>query len=168
MVKKILGTITTRILTAVITLASILINGWFLGADKMGTISLIILAITLIQMMNNFVGGGALVYLYPRTDLAKLFLPSYIWVIITSFSGTCILGLLERIPEGYFGHVLVLSLILSFSSVNFMILMGQERIRAFNIINLIQVISFFILLMFWILVLQIHEVISYLVGLYAS
>jgi O-antigen/teichoic acid export membrane protein len=168
MVRKILGTITARILIAVITLVTILINGWFLGADKVGIISLIILAITLIQMLNNFVGGSALVYLYPRTDLIKLFVPAYIWSFFTSFAGAGILILLHRIPEGYFWHVLFLSLILSLSSVNFMILMGQERIRAYNIICIIQAICFFVLLMFWIFILHVHEVISYLVGLYTS
>ncbi len=86
MIRKIIGTISTRIIIALVTLAIILINGWFLGADKVGTISLIILAITLIQMLNNFVGGGALVYLLPRTDLIKLFIPAYTLVLYHIFS----------------------------------------------------------------------------------
>lgn len=168
MIRKIVGTISTRIIIALITLAIILINGWFLGADKVGTISLIILAITLIQMLNNFVGGGALVYLLPRTDLIKLFIPAYLWSFITSFAGAFILEMIHRIPQGFFWHVVILSLILSLSSVNFMILMGQERIKAYNIINLLQVISFFLVLLFWLFILQKREVISYIVGLYAS
>jgi len=168
MIRKIIGTVSTRIIIALITLATVLINGWYLGAEKVGTISLIILAITLIQMLNNFIGGGALVYLYPRTDLIKLLLPSYVWSLITAFSGAFILDLLHRIPEGYTWHVLFISLILSLSSVNFMILMGQEKIKAYDIITLVQAIIFFMLLIFWIFVLQIREVISYLVGLYAS
>ena len=168
MITKIIGTISTRIIIALVTLAVILINGWFLGADKVGTISLIILAITLIQMLNNFVGGGALVYLLPRTDLIKLFIPAYLWSFITSFTGAFILEMIHRIPQGFFWHVVILSLILSLSSVNFMILMGQERIKAYNIINLLQVISFFLVLLFWLFILQKREVISYIIGLYAS
>jgi len=168
MVRKILGTISARIIVALLTLATILINGWYLGADKVGTISLIILAITLIQMLNNFVGGAALVYLLPRTDLVTLFVPAYLWSFVTAFTGTFIIELFHLIPAGYFWHVLILSLVLSLSSVNFMILMGQERIKGYNIISLLQGISFFLVLLFWLFVLRKREVLSYLIGLYAS
>lgn len=168
MVKKILGTISTRIIIALLTLATILINGWFLGAGKVGTISLIILAITLIQMLNNFVGGAALVYLLPRTDLITLFLPACLWSFITSFAGTFIIGSFNLVPAGFYWHVVFLSLLLSLSSVNFMILMGQERIKAFNIVTLLQGVSFFMILLFWLFVLRKREVLSYLIGLYVS
>ena len=168
MLRKIVGTISTRIIIALITLATVLINGWYLGADKVGTISLIILAITLIQMLNNFVGGAALVYLLPRTDLVTLFIPAYLWCFITSLTGAFIFEFFNLIPVGFFWHVVILSLILSLASVNFMILMGQERIKLFNIISLLQMISFFLVLLFWLFVMQKREVISYIIGLYAS
>jgi O-antigen/teichoic acid export membrane protein len=168
MVRKIVGTISARVMIALITLATILINGWYLGADKVGTISLIILAITLIQLLNNFVGGGALVYLLPRTDLITLFVPASLWSLITSISGAFLLDFFNMIPTGFFWHVVVLSLILSLTSVNFMILMGQERIKVYNIISLIQAISFFMVLLFYLFLLQKREVISYLISLYAS
>jgi O-antigen/teichoic acid export membrane protein len=162
MLRKIVGTVSTRIIIALITLATVLINGWYLGADKVGTISLIILAITLIQMLNNFVGGAALVY------LITLFIPAYLWSFITSFAGAFIIEFFNLIPMGFFWHVVILSLILSLMSVNFMILMGQERIRLYNIISLLQMITFFLVLIFWLFFLQKREVISYIIGLYAS
>lgn len=168
MIRKIVGTISTRLIIALLTLAIILINGWYLGADKVGTISLIILAITLIQMLNNFVGGGALVYLLPRTDLITLFIPACLWSFITSVAGAFILDFFSLIPTGFFWHVVILSLILSLSSVNFMILIGQERIKEYNIISLLQMLGFFMVLLFWLFILQKREVISYVIGLYAS
>jgi O-antigen/teichoic acid export membrane protein len=168
MVSKIIGTVSTRIIIALVTLAIILINGWYLGAGKVGTISLIILAITLIQMLNNFVGGGALVYLLPRTDLVALFVPAYLWSVVTSLAGAFILQFFSLIPSGFFWHVVILSLVLSLASVNFMILMGQERIRVYNIISLLQMITLFVVLIFWLFVLQEREVLSYIIGLYAS
>ena len=168
MVRKIVGTVSTRIIMALVTLVTVLINGWFLGAEKVGTISLIILAVTLIQMLNNFVGGGAIVYLVPRTDLVKLFLPAYVWSVLTSVAGAFILEVLNRIPDGFYLHVVILSLVLSLSSVNYMILMGQEKIRAYNMITLMQVLSFFMILLFWLFILDKLEVMSYVIGLYVS
>jgi O-antigen/teichoic acid export membrane protein len=168
MFRNIIGTISTRLISALISLVTILLTGWFLGAEKMGTISLIILAITLVQMLNNFVGGGALVYLLPRNDMIKLFIPAYGWSVFTACIGTLILHLLHRIPAGYSSDVFLLSLFLSFSSVNYMILMGQERIKSFNIVNLVQVVSFFIVLIFGLFIVNEKEVRSYLFGLYCS
>ena len=119
-------------------------------------------------MLNNFVGGGALVYLLPRTDLITLFIPAYIWSFLTSLTGAFIIEFFNLIPTGFFWHVVILSLILSLASVNFMILMGQERIKTYNVISLLQMLSFFLVLLFWLFVLRKREVISYVIGLYAS
>ncbi|MEI6899896.1 MAG: hypothetical protein WCL00_08460, partial [Bacteroidota bacterium] len=168
MIKKIIGTISTRILSALLTLAIVLINGWFLGAGKVGTISLLILALTLIQMLNNFVGGAALVYLFPRFSLAQLLIPAYVWALLICFPGTLALYLIHFIPSGYFWHIMILSLMLSLLSVNFMILMGQERIKAYNMINLFQVLILFGVLAFNLFVNGSREVGAYLTALYAS
>jgi len=61
MLKNILSTITTRILVALLTLIMVLVNARYLGAEKVGTIGLIILAIAILQLVSNLVGGGALV-----------------------------------------------------------------------------------------------------------
>ena len=76
MIRNVLGTILTRMITALLTLAVVVMNARFLGAEKVGVISLVILAVTIVQMVNNFVGGASLVYLVPRTPLLKLFIPS--------------------------------------------------------------------------------------------
>jgi O-antigen/teichoic acid export membrane protein len=49
-----------------------------------------------------------------------------------------------------------------------MILMGQERIKTYNIISLLQGICFLLVLLFWLFVLRKMEVLSYLIGLYTS
>jgi len=88
MVNKVLGTIGSRILTAAISLGVIIITSKQLGAEAVGTISLIILGITIVQMINSFIGGPSLVYFTPRIDIYKLFAPSYIWAFITAIAVT--------------------------------------------------------------------------------
>ena len=158
MFKNILSTITTRILVALLTLIMVLVNARYLGAEKVGTIGLIILAIAILQLVSNLVGGGALVYLVPRAQLVKIFLPSCGWAILTSALGTFLLNILHLIPTGYAIHVFFLALLLSLFTVNFMVLMGEERIRAYNIISLLQVVILFAVLMFFFFGLGKREV----------
>jgi O-antigen/teichoic acid export membrane protein len=72
------------------------------------------------------------------------------------------------IPAGYFIHVLVLSFILSLATANFMALMSRERIRAYNVISLLQVVLLFISLSLFLLVFRYREVMAYIYGLYIS
>jgi len=168
MIRKIIGTLSARIANAFLILLVVLINARFLGAEKVGTISLIILAITIIQLVNSFVGGAALVYLVPRREMVKLFVPSYLWAFLTSLAVAWILGMLNMIPAGFFLHVLILSLILSFGSINLMILMGQEKIKEYNIITLMQILSLFLILLAFLFILSVREISSYIWSLYGS
>ena len=179
MFKKILGTVASRFIIAILTLAMVLINARVLGPEKVGTLSLIILAVTIIQLLNSFVGGSALVYLVPRLDLVKLLIPAYSWALITAVAGTGLLGVLQLfpqgfvihfyiIPEGYFLHVMLLSMILSLASVNFMVLMGQERIKTYNTITVVQVISLFMSVLVFFFIFRQCDIAAYLKGLYIS
>lgn len=168
MLKNILSTITTRILVALLTLVMVLINARLLGAEKVGTIGLIILAIAILQLVSNLVGGGALVYLVPRARIMTLFLPSCGWAVFVTTIGTFLLNILHLIPAGYAYHVFFLSLLLSFFTINFMVLMGQERIRTYNIVSLLQVVILFLVLMFFFFGLNNREVTAYIVALYVS
>lgn len=168
MLKNILSTITTRMMVALLTLIIVLVNAHHLGAEKVGTINLIILAIAILQLVSNLVGGGALVYFLPRTQLIKIFLPSCGWAILISALGTFILKILHLIPLGYAIHVFFLALLLSLFTINFMVLLGEERIRIYNIISLLQVVILFAVLMFFFFGLKNREVIAYVYGLYIS
>jgi O-antigen/teichoic acid export membrane protein len=168
MLKNILSTITTRVIVALLTLVMVIVNAHYLGAEKVGTISLIIPAIAILQLVSNLVGGGALVYLVPRVQLTTIFLPSCGWAIITSALGTILLNIMHLVPSGYAWHVFFLALLLSLFTINFMVLMGEERIRAYNLISLLQVVILFAVLMFFFFGLKNREVMAYLYALYIS
>jgi O-antigen/teichoic acid export membrane protein len=168
MIRNILGTIITRVITAALTLVIVLVNSYYLGAEKVGTIGLILLAVTLIQLLNNFVGGGAIVFLLPRSGVMQLIIPAYLWALLTSFAGSLALHLFNLIPQGYFIHVLVLSLILSLAMVNFQALLGKEKIRWFNVITVLQILALILVLFFFLFIRQYREVMAYVYALYAS
>jgi O-antigen/teichoic acid export membrane protein len=168
MFKKIIGTIVTRIYAAVFMLTIVILNARYLGAEKVGVISLIILAVTIVQMVNNFIGGAALVYLVPRTPLLKLFVPSYIWGVIASIGCAAILNITNSIPEGYFLDVMILATLHSLFTVNTMILLGQERIRAINLLMIAQITSLIIVLLAFFIFTSNREVMVYVWATYVS
>ncbi|NTW31198.1 MAG: oligosaccharide flippase family protein [Bacteroidetes bacterium] len=168
MIKKVLGTIGSRLLSALVSLIIIIITSKQLGAEAMGTISLVILGITIVQMVNNFVGGSALIYLIPRFEVYKLFIPSYIWAFFTAIVCSYLLKILYLIPDGYFIHIFFLSLIQSLSSVNLNILLGKEKIKQFNIITTAQIILLIAVLIFMIFQQNNKNVYAYIIALYIS
>ncbi|MCK9219474.1 MAG: polysaccharide biosynthesis C-terminal domain-containing protein [Bacteroidales bacterium] len=168
MFKKILGTLGTRIINAALAFLAAILNTQYLGAENVGTIYLIILAVTIIQLFNNFVGGGALIYLTPRTPIYKLFVPAYAWTIGVTFISTFFLHLLRHIsqnlnfiPDGSLYPILFLALIMSLASVNYMLLLGKEKVKTYNIINLLQVITLFLVLLMFLFVFRIRTVMAY-------
>ncbi len=168
MFKKIVGTIFTRFLAAILMLTIVVLNARYLGAEKVGVISLIILAVTIVQMVNNFIGGAALVYLVPRTPLLKLFIPSYIWGVIASIICAVVLYLTSSIPQGYFVHVMILSTLHSLFTVNTMILLGQERIKSINVLTVAQITSLVAVLLAFFIFTSNREVMVYIYAMYVS
>jgi O-antigen/teichoic acid export membrane protein len=168
MFKKIAGTIGTRVVVAALTFLVVVMNTNFLGPEKVGTISLVIFAITIVQMVNNFIGGASLAYFVPRAPLIRLFLPAVAWSFVSSLGVVLVLQASGAIPVGFFVHVMILSLLQSLASVNLMILLGREKIRAINTVSLAQIIILVLTLLFLFFIQKNREIISYIVGLYLS
>jgi O-antigen/teichoic acid export membrane protein len=141
--KKIAGTVFARLLNALLGFAIVMVAARAFGAEGYGTIVLVILGITFIQLVNNFIGGPALVYLVPRQDVFNLFVLSYIWAIIVAVTGTQLLHYFAMIPSEYRRETLVLSMISNWASVNMMILIGREKIKFFNIFSVLQTVLIF-------------------------
>lgn len=163
-----MGTIGARLMSAVLSFLLVIINSKYLGAEGVGTVSLIVLGITIILLINNFVGGGALVYLVSRLDLFSVFVLSYLWAIITAFIGSCVLVILNLIPAGFSIHVLVLSIIFSLASINLTIILGKEKVYMYNVISVVQFALLLLAFMFFIFIKKDIEVMSYVRALYVS
>jgi len=138
MLKAISGTIAARITTTAMGLLVAVIAGHRLGATGLGTIGLIVLGITLVRLGMDLVGGSALVYLVPRVALGRLLRPCYLWAVIAAAAGYAILELFALVPVGYAGHVAVLALLQGVHAIHLSVLIGQQRIRANNLIAVVQ------------------------------
>ncbi|MCB0784673.1 MAG: hypothetical protein KDC02_10735, partial [Flavobacteriales bacterium] len=98
MIRPAIGTIATRVFVQVMNLLVIVVAGHRLGAVGLGDISLVVLGITIVMLVNNLVGGGALVYLVPRHPLKELLPPAYAWAVITAGIAWVLVKVLPLVP----------------------------------------------------------------------
>ena len=146
MTDKILGTFLNRLLVTAILFAVVIINTNSFGAEGTGTIALVILGLTLLQVLNNFVGGSTLVYLVPQRSNFQLLSLSYIWMIISNIVGIILLGLLNLVPREYLLFLFALSVIYNIYFIHISIMQGKEDIKLFNILQLTQAVLLIVLL----------------------
>ncbi len=157
MIKNILGTTGTRILNAIINLVILILLTNEVGSKGFGVIVIIIIAITIIQLLVDLVAGSAVIYFSSRTDLIKLLVPSYIWIIIVIGSSGLIFNFLEVyyyeiynliVPPSYKLDILALALLNALMLTNYNLLLGKKRIGIYNIIFTIQILTLFFSLIY--------------------
>jgi O-antigen/teichoic acid export membrane protein len=168
MFRNILNTTIVKIVNTLVAFAILMISARLLGPAAMGTIGLILLAITIILLLNNLVGSGALVFLVPRYSLKLITKISYGWTFVASGLGIAFFMLLKIEPTEYARDIFFLSLIFGFNFVNQNILMGKGLIRFFNLISFIQYMMMIILVVLLFYVLDVPSISNYLLTLYIS
>lgn len=150
MLKKIVGTTGTRLLNAFINLAILLLITNKIGSEGFGVIALIMVDITIIQMLIDLVAGSALIYFSSRANIGQLLFPAYLWIglVIAVFFGFSIFTQVifpmlytTIVPAGFDLHILTLALLNALMITHYNLLIGRERIKAYNIIFTIQVLS---------------------------
>lgn len=150
MIRPVIGTIGARVLITAANLLLVALAGRTLGAEGLGSISLILLGVTIILIMAHVVGGGGLVYLVPRLGVGPVLLPAYGWAIITALAAMLVATRLPLAPEGFAMHVVALAFLQALNSIHLNILVAKERIGLQNTIlvsqSLVQVAAFAVLL----------------------
>ena len=137
---KIIGTFLNRVLTTAILFAVVVINSNCFGAEGTGNIAVIILGLTLLQVINNFVGGSALVYLVPHRSNFQLLMLSYGWMLASNTLGILLLSALDFVPHKHLLFLFILSVIYNLYFIHICIMQGKEDIKLFNILQLSQAV----------------------------
>jgi O-antigen/teichoic acid export membrane protein len=146
MTEKILGTFLNRLLTTAIMFAVIIINTNQFGPEGTGTIAIVILGLTLLQVLSNFVGGSTLVYLTPQRDNFQLLLLSYAWMLVSTSIGVCLLDQFDLVPNEYILFLFILSIIINVYFIHIGIIQGKEDIKLYNLLQLTQAVLLILLL----------------------
>jgi len=143
MLKNITSTFFTRILVSVINFAIIILTAKLMGAEVRGSISLCMLAIAITGLMNEIVGGPAVIYLVPRYNNVSIARLSYVWAFAVSILCSFLLGVFNFYDFSLFPLVGICSVLLCASSIHQFLLLGHKKISAFNFIALSQSIVLF-------------------------
>lgn len=140
----------TRAFSAILNLIIAVVISQYLGTIGKGQQGLIIATISYILVFSNLIGGSTLVYLAPRYGIQRLLLPSYLWTLLMSLAFFFILKFSKIIPETFIVNICLLSILSSFISIHSNLLIGLEKIKTANLLNLIQpVIILAVILLFF-------------------
>ncbi|PKP53008.1 MAG: hypothetical protein CVT92_06000 [Bacteroidetes bacterium HGW-Bacteroidetes-1] len=137
--RKIIGTSGVRILNAISSLILLWMATNALGSEAWGLAGLILLDISLILLITDM-AGNALIYYSPRRNPYSLYRIATGWsflVVLLTGLTFYILHFFPTlyhliIPEGYGLHILLLVLLNSQHGFNMYLLLGKEKIKAFN------------------------------------
>lgn len=139
MIRNIFTNFTARLGAAVMSFCMLLLTTHLLGKDVRGEIAAIQLGISIIHLISDLAGGASLVYLVPRTSLRTLLLAGSAWAVLSAVTtGWIMLRYFDVFPPNYEIEILVVGVLLSLHSTNQNILLGQQRIAAYNILYVSQ------------------------------
>ena len=167
MIRKIGGTILTRFLTLLGAFLIVVLNTNTLGKEGQGTIALINFGILCILALSNYIGGGAVVYLTPRLGIKNLVLPAYIWSALVGL--LIYFGLVfTPLANPYLIEMTVLAFLHGLFGFHMQVLIGKERIKSFNALQVIQVFSLLLFMVFFYWVQKQGTVDSFIYSMFGS
>lgn len=168
MLKSITGTLLSKILVVLLTFFTVILNTRVLGADGIGEIALINLAVLITVTISNFFGGGAIVFLVPRIKGGKLFIPAYIWAAITAFGMYWFFLATTYFRDEFAIHLAILGFLQSLFIFHFQVMVGNKRIGVFNRLVVMQIALVLAVLLTFFFMLDYREVRAFIWALYIS
>lgn len=168
MIKSVANTIISRVGIILLSFAVVWMNTNKIGAAGQGDVALIVLGILLIVSINNFMGGGAIVYLTSRVNPRGLFMPCFLWTLISVGLFACVSLIYPVVPEEYLQHVLILGLLQSLFVFHQQIALGRNRVWQFNVLTICQWLTTASALAFFYFIQEELVTFSFVKALYVS
>lgn len=145
MIKQIIGTTTSRVLITICGLAILVLNTQYLGAQKMGLLAFYLIGLNLIIQLSELIGGSSLVLLQKNYHTSALLKTSYVWALLVSVIAVFV-SFLWDVPTLELSLVIGAAFIQSINHSHLHLLVGKERIGAYNRTTLLQSIVVLIIL----------------------
>ena len=168
MISKILNTFGTRGISAIVNFLIAIAVSQFLGPDGKGEQGIILTTIAFVLVFSNLVGGATLVYLTPRHHFSLLLLPSYLWALLTSALAYIILSLFSIVDPAFVLHICILAILNGFTNIHGTMLIGKEKIKASNLVNLLQPVIVIACLLVFFLLADLRNINAYIYSIYLA
>lgn len=161
---NILTSLATKFVGSFITLGISVITARELGTEKLGEISLVVLAISISMLVSGVLSGPPLIYFTPRKSIKHLLPPAYIANLISSITICSILAAFDLFNSEYLIYAILISFFQAMFSTHFYVLLGLEKLMAYNFIGIIQAAIAITGIGLMIYVFKIKDVQSYFIG----
>ncbi len=168
MLKKILATVGTRYVIAALNLVLMLINSRVLGRHGMGLAGVVYASANVAVMFASVLCGNTIVYFMRSKRLSVVVSAAYVWALAGSGLACGVMAAVGMLPAGYGWAVFGLAVLLSLVNVHLRVLLGWDRIRAFNAVFLLQGAGLFVVLLGLYYVAGWRDVAGYVWGLYLT
>lgn len=168
MIRTITGTVASRVMVTLFNFLTIAMAAQALGKEGVGVISLVLLAITIILLMNDLVGGAAVVYLVPRIGVGSVLLPAYTWALLTVVVFFAVVHFVELVPEPFSFHILALAAMKAVFGLHFNIMLARQKVRKYNIITVVQAATLFAVFFYLLHFQEVLDPKSYVFALYLA
>jgi O-antigen/teichoic acid export membrane protein len=156
MLKTISGTFASKFGLALLNFGTIILSARLLGAAGRGEISFFVTNMVLILLFTNIVGGPSLVYLTPRYNFFKFLIPVYAWTLFITLLFCLLFLQYHQVSTSDFYFLFLATLFNSWKSSNMMILLGKEKMAAFNWLALVH--SVFLIGLFLLFYYPFHQI----------
>lgn len=149
--KETIFTIITRFVVLLTSFALVVLTSKLWGDEGRGLVALIIADVSIIVILNNLTSGGTLIFHTPKLDKDKIFSIAFIGVVITSFIGAIVFSFIQGFE--YFHFLLIIALLLSYTSIATSHWLGKKNITLYNLFILLPpvLIILFLLLQYFVL-----------------
>ncbi|MEY3237395.1 MAG: hypothetical protein RI883_1496 [Bacteroidota bacterium] len=154
MLLKILGTIFSKGITAIIGFLIVVITSQQLGASIRGEIAILVLNISIIGLFQGIFNGASLIYLTPRFSFAPLFILSNLFAIIVSILLSYCMVLSGLIDHNLLTDLMFLGISQGLLTTSQSLLLGKEKIHLFNFLEIAKTIVLIITILFFFFVYE--------------
>ncbi len=168
MLKKILETVGTRYVIAALNLVLMLINSRVLGRHGMGVTGVVYASANVAVMFASVLCGNTIVYFMRQKRIGVVVSAAHVWALAGSGVACGVMTAVGMLPAGYGWAVFGLAVLLSLVNVHLRVLLGWDRIRAFNGVFLLQGVGLFVILLGLYYVVGWRDVAGYVWGLYLT
>ena len=138
MFKNIVHSLVTKGLVAVINFIILIFSSKYLGVSSRGEISILILNIAVIQIINEIFTGYSLVYFIPNYNLKKIFVTGLLYTLVACSLSNSVFFVIKKQLPNYEWASYIVSLIIILNTFNCVIILGKEKIKLYNFLNIIQ------------------------------